>query len=122
MTDEALLLLTNMGAETSLRYAIHMINAAALVASKRKVCDVIFISIFSDFHYTLYIIHYTCPINSGLTRPVKNMSLQAPKVDVDDVQRVYELFVDVDRSREYLESSGEYISDVAMSEASNMEQ
>ncbi len=38
MTEEALLLLTNMGAETSLRYALHMINAAALVASKRNVC------------------------------------------------------------------------------------
>ncbi len=39
------------------------------------------------------------------------------------MQRVYELFVDVDRSREYLEASGEYISDTPMSEApANMEQ
>jgi RuvB-like protein 2 len=77
MTEEAVLLLTNIGAETSLRYAIHMITASALVATKRA----------------------------------------ATKVDTQDIERVYELFVDVERSREYLaaSSSHEYISsDVAM--------
>lgn len=38
--------------------------------------------------------------------------LQATKVDTQDIERVYELFVDVERSREYLaaSSSHEYIS------------
>jgi DNA helicase TIP49 (TBP-interacting protein) len=42
---------------------------------------------------------------------------QATKVDTQDIERVYELFVDVERSREYLASSSshEYISsEVAM--------
>jgi len=68
LTEDALMLLTNMGQDTSLRYAIHMITAAALVAAKRK----------------------------------------APKVDVEDVQHVYELFVDVQRSREFLQSSQQH--------------
>lgn len=40
---------------------------------------------------------------------------QATKVDIQDIERVYELFVDVDRSREYLaaSSSHEFISNEA---------
>ena len=34
--DDAKELLTKIGAETSLRYAIHLITAASLVAAKRK--------------------------------------------------------------------------------------
>lgn len=37
MTDEAVDLLTKIGIETSLRYALHLITAASLVATKRKV-------------------------------------------------------------------------------------
>merc|ERR1711988_1065632 len=40
MTDEALTLLTKIGVETSLRYAIHLIIAAALVCAKRKGVEV----------------------------------------------------------------------------------
>ena len=40
MTDEALELLTRIGMETSLRYAIHMIMAASLVSQKRKATEV----------------------------------------------------------------------------------
>merc|ERR1712054_493496 len=36
MTDDALTLLTKIGIETSLRYAIQLIIAAALVCTKRK--------------------------------------------------------------------------------------
>lgn len=41
--------------------------------------------------------------------------MQATKVDTQDIERVYELFVDVDRSREYLtaSSSHEFISNDA---------
>lgn len=38
MTDDARDVLTKIGVETSLRYAIHLITAANLVARKRKVC------------------------------------------------------------------------------------
>ncbi len=37
LADDAAALLTRIGQETSLRYAIHLITAAALVAHKRKV-------------------------------------------------------------------------------------
>jgi DNA helicase TIP49 (TBP-interacting protein) len=40
MTDDALELLTKIGMEASLRYAIHMIMAASLVALKRKATEV----------------------------------------------------------------------------------
>jgi len=62
MTDDALTLLTRIGVETSLRYAIHLIIAAALVCAKRK----------------------------------------GVEVDVEDIKRVYSLFVDVKRSTQFL--------------------
>lgn len=40
MTEDALELLTKIGMETSLRYAMHMIMAASLVALKRKAAEV----------------------------------------------------------------------------------
>ena len=40
MDDEAKDLLTKIGAETSLRYAIHLITAANLIAQKRKSSEV----------------------------------------------------------------------------------
>lgn len=39
MADDAAALLTRIGQETSLRYAIHLITAASLIAHKRKVCN-----------------------------------------------------------------------------------
>mmetsp|Transcript_11286 Transcript_11286/g.16684 ORF Transcript_11286/g.16684 Transcript_11286/m.16684 type:complete len:460 (-) Transcript_11286:6110-7489(-) len=62
MDDSAKQLLTMVAESTSLRYAIQMITASALVASKRK----------------------------------------APEVGMEDVRRVYELFVDVKRSSQFL--------------------
>jgi len=62
MTDDALELLTRIGMETSLRYAIHMIIAASLVAEKRK----------------------------------------SAEVEIQDIKRVYTLFVDVKRSTQFL--------------------
>ena len=60
MGDDALTLLTKIGIETSLRYAIQLIIAAALVCAKRK------------------------------------------GVEVEDVKKVYTLFVDVKRSTQFL--------------------
>lgn len=62
MTEEAKEALTTIGMETSLRYAIHLITAANLVARKRK----------------------------------------ATEVDVQDIKRVYTLFLDEKRSVQYL--------------------
>ncbi|KAH7434177.1 hypothetical protein KP509_06G004200 [Ceratopteris richardii] len=62
MSGDAKLLLTKIGHETSLRYAIHLITAAALACQKRK----------------------------------------GKEVDIQDVSRVYELFIDVKRSTQYM--------------------
>jgi len=62
MAEDALALLTKIGIETTLRYAIHMIIAAALVCAKRK----------------------------------------GVEVEVEDIKKVYTLFVDVKRSTQFL--------------------
>jgi len=62
MADDALTLLTKIGIETSLRYAIQLIICAALVCTKRK----------------------------------------GVEVEVEDIKRVYTLFVDVKRSTQFL--------------------
>merc|ERR1719207_116733 len=62
MADDALTLLTKIGIETSLRYAIQLIIASALVCTKRK----------------------------------------GVEVEVEDIKRVYTLFVDVKRSTQFL--------------------
>ena len=62
MADDTMELMARIGIETSLRYAIHMIIAASLAATKRK---------------------------SGT-------------VEMEDIKRVYHLFVDVKRSTQYI--------------------
>ena len=62
MSDDAKELLTKIGAETSLRYAIQLITAADIACSRRK----------------------------------------GSQVDIEDISRVYSLFVDVKRSTQYL--------------------
>jgi RuvB-like protein 2 len=62
MPDEAKELLTKIGFETSLRYAIHLITTAALACQERK----------------------------------------GKLVDIVDVSRVYQLFVDIKRSTRFL--------------------
>ena len=54
MDDEAKDLLTKIGAETSLRYAIHLITAANLIAQKRKASEVEMDDISTD--YSLFIV------------------------------------------------------------------
>jgi len=62
MTDAAKELLTKIGVDSTLRYAIHLITVSNLVALKRK----------------------------------------AQEVDVEDIRKVYSLFVDVKRSSQFL--------------------
>lgn len=70
MSKDAKVLLTKIGVETSLRYAIHLITAAALACQKRK----------------------------------------GKVVEMEDISRVYQLFLDVKRSTQYLmEYQGQYM-------------
>lgn len=62
MSEEAKILLTKIGVDTSLRYAINLITAGALACQKRK----------------------------------------GKVVEMEDIQRVYHLFLDVKRSTQYL--------------------
>jgi RuvB-like protein 2 len=73
MTDEAKELLTNIGVDTSLRYAIHLITASHLVAQKRN----------------------------------------ASEVDTQDISTVYNLFIDIERSKQFLK---EYEKDFMFTE------
>merc|ERR1712070_647072 len=63
MTEDALSLLTRIGQDTTLRYAIHMITAAHLVCTKR----------------------------------------QGTEVGIEDIKKVYTLFMDLKRSVKMLE-------------------
>jgi len=76
MTQDAKDLLTKIGLETSLRYAIQMITIASLCSQKRK----------------------------------------AAEVDIEDIKRVYSLFVDVKRSTQFLI---EYQKDFMFNELGN---
>lgn len=62
MSEDAKVLLTKIGVQTSLRYSIHLITAAALACQKRR----------------------------GRT------------VEMEDITRAYQLFIDVKRSTQYL--------------------
>ena len=73
MNEEALAILTKIGQETSLRYAIQLITAAALTCRKRK----------------------------------------GAEVEVQDIKRVYALFLDESRSSQFLK---EYQKDFMFSE------
>ncbi|XP_010515346.1 PREDICTED: ruvB-like 2 [Camelina sativa] len=73
MKEEAKQLLTLIGCDTSLRYAIHLINAAALACLKRK----------------------------------------GKVVEIEDIERVYRLFLDTKRSMQYLvEHQNQYMLSV----------
>ncbi|KAL1931296.1 hypothetical protein VTP01DRAFT_10433 [Rhizomucor pusillus] len=76
MTEDAKDVLTKIGVETSLRYAIHLITAANLVAKKRK----------------------------------------ATVVGIEDIKRVYSLFLDEKRSVQYLK---DYQDQYMFNEAEN---
>merc|ERR1712159_658772 len=80
MTNDALSLLTRIGQDTTLRYAIHMITTAALVCAKR----------------------------------------QGTEVGIEDIKKVYTLFMDLKRSVKMLE---DYHQDFMFNESGgNMEE
>ncbi|CAK9303487.1 unnamed protein product [Gordionus sp. m RMFG-2023] len=75
--DDAMIILTRIGMETSLRYAIHLIATSHLVARKRK----------------------------------------ADKVNIEDIKRVYSLFIDEARSTQFLK---EYQSEFLYNERNDI--
>merc|ERR1711977_383853 len=79
MSEDALTLLTRIGTDTTLRYAIHMITAAHLVCQKR----------------------------------------QGTEVDIQDIKKVYTLFMDLKRSVKMLE---DYHKDFMFNEAQDSSQ
>merc|ERR1711959_447521 len=79
MTSDALSLLTRIGEDTTLRYAIHMISTSHLVCMKR----------------------------------------QGTEVGIEDIKKVYTLFMDLKRSVKMLE---DYHQDFMFNESSNMEE
>merc|ERR1712022_9189 len=79
MTEDAIALLTRIGTDTTLRYAIHMITAAHLVCQKR----------------------------------------QGTEVDIQDIKKVYTLFMDLKRSVKMLE---DYHKDFMFNDAANSQQ
>ncbi|XP_038973033.1 ruvB-like 2 isoform X1 [Phoenix dactylifera] len=82
MSMDAKVLLTKIGAETSLRYAINLITAAALACQKRK----------------------------------------GKIVEMGDISRVYQLFLDVKRSAQYLmEYQSQYMFNEVLREADENE-
>ncbi|KFK28446.1 hypothetical protein AALP_AA8G515600 [Arabis alpina] len=83
MNEDAKQLLTLIGRDTSLRYAIHLITAAALACQRRR----------------------------------------GTVVEVEDIQRVYRLFLDVRRSMQYLvEYQSEYMFSEPMNETATEEE
>ena len=79
MSDDALEILTRIGMETSLRYSIQLITAASLTCRKRKVRNEACIILINAHFF-----------------------LKGTEVEVDDIKRVYSLFLDEHRSTQFL--------------------
>jgi len=98
MNDDARALLTRIGQETSLRYAMQLITASSFIARRRKVRGPAVVK--------------STPIQEVLIPPHEDMMecappSQASQVEVEDVKRAYTLFLDQARSSRYLEEHQE---------------
>ena len=92
ISDEALTVLTRIGMETSLRYSIQLITTASIATRKRKVraqC-----SLLSTLYFLIAIFHHFIASSVCV--------LQGTEVSVDDIKRVYSLFLDESRSTQFL--------------------
>lgn len=106
LSEEAQTVLTRIGMETSLRYAIHLISTAGVVCRKRKVS-----SVFSHQYRHYYFFNHWMGTISGAHSNKKSASvlvifvfrlLQGTEVQVEDIKRAYSLFLDEARSSQYL--------------------
>lgn len=90
MSEEALTVLTRIGMETSLRYAIHLISTAGLVCRKRKVIqEYLELGVF-------------LPVRPRPSCCCVALFPQGTEVQVEDIRRVYSLFLDETRSSQYM--------------------
>lgn len=81
MSDDAVAILTRIGMETSLRYSIQLITAASLTCRKRKASPA-----WINHHDIVWL-----------------SFAQGTEVDVEDIKRVYSLFLDEHRSTQFLQ-------------------
>lgn len=81
MHEDALLVLTKLAMETSLRYAIQLITVANLVSRKRKAMEVCYSYPFQTTFVDAYF---------------------SRQIGVEDIKRAYTLFLDETRSTQYL--------------------
>lgn len=99
MAEDALTVLTRIALETSLRYAIQLITTASLVSRRRKSTEV---------NITPLIYSKICfGVNANMG---ENLYFQ---VNIEDVKRVYSLFLDENRSAQFLK---EYQDDFMFNE------
>lgn len=94
MSEDAVAILTRIGMETSLRYSIQLITAAALTSRKRKVTMTI------------------------MRASVGCCVVQGTEVNVEDIKRVYSQFLDEHRSTQFLQ---EYQDQFLFSQTDNMD-
>jgi len=99
MNDDARALLTRIGQETSLRYAMQLITASSFIARRRKVRVPALMLRRAAIQAVLMPPHVAM---SGCAPPP-----QAAQVEVEDVKRAYTLFLDQARSSRYLEEHQE---------------
>lgn len=97
MSEDAQGILTHIGMETSLRYAMQLITAANLVCRKRKV------------GLLITMVTESLVINTD----------QGTEVEVDDIKKVYSLFFDESRSTQFLK---EYQQEFMFSEQQDGDQ
>lgn len=111
LSEEAHTVLTRIGMETSLRYAIQLISTAGLVCRKRKVSFIVFCcfcfcwasvvstgcSVSLDHFYSS-----SLSSSSSILRMCVCWLPQGTEVQVEDIKRVYSLFLDEARSSQYM--------------------
>jgi len=127
LSEEAHTVLTRIGMETSLRYAIQLISTAGLVCRKRKVNSVWTSGLYccswntwrrkkGSFQHLQRTFLFKSPCRlyfSGLGMNSCGLSidvitvlffwlLQGTEVQVEDIKRVYSLFLDEARSSQYM--------------------
>lgn len=103
MSEEAHTVLTRIGMETSLRYAIQLISTAGLVCRKRKVFNISSDNVRWVEPGPLQ----PGPPQPGPPQPCPSCCCmtcfpQGTEVQVEDIRRVYSLFLDETRSSQYM--------------------
>lgn len=97
LSDEAQTILTRIGMETSLRYAIHLISTAGVVCRKRKVS-----SQLNSLNEQIVLFRKLVFAPASVDGLRVFGLVQGTEVQVEDIKRAYSLFLDEARSSQYL--------------------